>query len=163
MWHLNIHSICTYVTFSHLYYETWKHKIYAILKCTPTTFHVISVSSFQVYMMANKVKWFLLSPPQFRRLSLTALASPSDWYHPSYVGALCSAVPNLKWWGCQFLLSHFKGFSKFQIKPLEFGFLCWVPFQYRLVSLQRFFHLTFLAAPTALYLHWWFTHSFTGG
>ena len=73
-------------------------------------------------MMGIKVKGFLL--PLNSEDSLSAPANPSDWYHPSYVGALCSSVPNLKWWGCQFLLSHLKGFSKFHIKPLEFGFLC---------------------------------------
>ena len=89
-------------------------------------------SMWYQYQVFKFTSWLLRwrgssCPPQFRRLSLSALASPSDWYHPSYVGALCSSVPNLKWWGSQFLLSHLKGFSKFHIKPWEFGFLCWVP------------------------------------
>ena len=57
-----MYSISTCVTFKHFHYKTCKHDIVAILKCNPTTLHVISVSSFQVYITTIKVKEIVLSP-----------------------------------------------------------------------------------------------------
>ena len=116
-----MYSISTCVTFKHFHYKTCKHAIGAILQ--HSTWY-----QYQVFKFTSRLlRWRRSScPPQFRRLSLSALASPSDWYHPSYVGALCSAVPNLKWRE-QFLLIALKRVLQFSHQVLGIRFLCWVP------------------------------------